>query len=275
MGDTDFSAWIGQQRHLEDVISPDQVGRMAVTLDRLAPSKGDPLPPLWHWAFFQEWVPTEALGDDGHAALGEFLPPVDLPNRMWAGSRITFHQALRVGERATCTSTIDSVNAKRGRSGPLTFVTVRHDYAVEGRLAIREEQDIVYRGRSGQGPEPSGAPASPEWSRTVHPSPALLFRYSAVTFNAHRIHYDYPYVTDVEGYPGVIVHGPLIATLMCEAFAHSHPQARLRRFGFRGQRPLFAPHPFHVGGRLLQADRAEVWAAGDAGLASRGEIEFE
>lgn len=276
MDDVDLSAWVGRSRRREDVIGLEQASRMAVTLDSEPPAVGDELPPLWHWAFFQDWVPTAALGGDGHAARGEFLPPVGLPNRMWAGSRLVFHRPPRVGERVVCTSTISSVTPKRGRSGALVFVTVCHDHSVDGRLAIREEQDIVYRERTRAtaAAEAEHVPQA-DWAQTVQPSPVLLFRYSAVTFNAHRIHYDYSYVSDVEGYPGLVVHGPLIATRMCGAFLDSHPQARLRRFSFRGRRPLFAPQPFRVAGRRVEPKRAEVWAADDAGVASWGEIEFE
>lgn len=275
MGETDWSAWVGRTRYVEVVLSPDQAERVAATLNYAALATGSPLPPLWHWAYFQDIALSEELAEDGHAVRGGFLPPVDLPNRMWAGSRVTFYRPLLVGDSAACTSTIDNVVAKRGRSGPLVFVTVRHDYDVRGELAIREEQDIVYRERSHDAMPADDAPPVSEWTRTVHPSPVLLFRYSAVTFNAHRIHYDYPYVTDSEGYLGLLVHGPLIATLMCDAFVCGHPHARLRRFSFRGGRPLFAPHAFDVSGRVSEPGRAEVWAADAAGLASRGEIEFE
>lgn len=275
MDDVNLSAWIGRVRQREALIDPTQVARVAVTLNRTVPAAGAPLPPLWHWAFCHDLVATDMLDDDGHIARGEFLPAVDLPNRMWAGSRVSFHQPLPVGARVLCTSTIANVIAKHGRSGALVFVTVRHDYEVGGTLAVREEQDIVYR-EPNHGTAPAAeAPPPATWTQPVTPSPVLLFRYSAVTFNGHRIHYDYPYVTEVEGYPGLIVHGPLIATLMCQAFTDSHPQARLRRFAFRGQRPLFAPAPFDVAGRILAPGHAEVWAADDGGLASRGEIEFE
>ena len=275
MEQMDWSAWVGRTRQREDVLEAAQAGRLAVTLDQPVPEPGSPLPALWHWAFFQDLTPTAALAADGHAARGDFLPPVDLPSRMWAGSRVTFHQPLIVGARVTCTSTIDNVAAKQGRSGALVFVTVRHDYEMDGTLALREEQDIVYREPSGRGGGAAKAAPTAEWRLAVDPSPVLLFRYSAVTFNGHRIHYDHPYATGAEGYPGLIVHGPLIATLMCQAFVQHHPSARLRRFAFRGQRPLFASQPFSAAGRLTASGQAEVWAADDRGLASAGEIEFD
>ncbi len=270
-----LDSWVGRVRERGDEITVQQVARMACTLNRDAPARAEPLPELWHWGFFQDWDATRELAEDGHAARGRFLPPVELPDRMWAGSRVTFLKPLRVGDAVSCTSTIERLVPKEGRSGPLVFVTVRHDYRVRGEVVLQEEQDIVYRGRTKKaGGEPPPAPPA-EWSQPVEPSPVLLFRYSAVTFNGHRIHYDHPYVNGVEGYPGLIVHGPLIATLMCSAFADAHPERRIRRFAFRGVRPLFAPAPFRVAGRLVGDGQAEVWAADDKGLASRGEIEFE
>lgn len=275
MSGEDWSQWVGRRRRREDDLCAAQVRRVAATFDCDAPGEGAPLPPLWHWAFFHDGTPTRSLGEDGHAARGEFLPPVSLPNRMWAGSRLWFHRPLRVGEHVLCESSIESVVPKSGRSGALVFVTVRHDYSVAGEAALREEQDIVYRGRARAAVRSAEEPGPAQWSEQIQPSEALLFRYSAVTFNAHRIHYDQPFVTGVEGYPGLIVHGPLIATLMCAAFERACPGARLRGFAFRGQRPLFCPHPFRVAGRNTGAGRAEVWAADGEGVASRGEIEFE
>ncbi|MBF3272141.1 itaconyl-CoA hydratase, partial [Pseudomonas aeruginosa] len=186
-----------------------------------------------------------------------------------------FHQPLRVGGEASRTSTILRVEEKHGRSGALLFVTLRHDYRQDGQLALSEEHDIVYREPTP--PKLGGTEALPEgdWREALEPDPVLLFRYSAVTFNGHRIHYDWPYVTDAEGYPGLVVHGPLIATLALRAFCRANPQARLRRFAYRGLRPLICPEPFEVGGRLLAAGKAEVWVGNGAGLAQRGDVEFD
>ncbi|WP_016701835.1 MaoC family dehydratase N-terminal domain-containing protein, partial [Pseudomonas chlororaphis] len=186
-----------------------------------------------------------------------------------------FFEPLRAGFAADCVSTISHVEEKTGRTGALLFVTVRHEYSQDGRLAIREEQDIVYR----EPTPPKQASGEPliqgDWREPVEPSPTLLFRYSAVTFNGHRIHYDFPYVTETEGYPGLVVHGPLIATLSLRAFCRAHPGARLRRFAYRGLRPLIAPQPFEVGGRIVRPGVAELWAGNDAGLAQRGEVLFD
>jgi itaconyl-CoA hydratase/mesaconyl-C4 CoA hydratase len=193
---------------------------------------------------------------------------------MWAGSRIEFYQPLKVEADVTCISTILNVEEKHGRTGSLLFVTVRHEFFQDGQRALQDEQDIVYREPSP--PKSSGTEVLPEsqWKEQVAPSPALLFRYSAVTFNGHRIHYDWPYVTETEGYPGLVVHGPLIATLNLRAFIKAHPGARLERFTFRGLRPLISPKPFEVGGRLIDSGKAQVWAGNEEGIAQLGEVQF-
>ena len=275
MSEMSYAAWIGRTQESQEELSTLLVSRLAVTLGEPAPAAGEALPPLWHWAFFQDAVPEAGLGADGHPARGGFLPPADGRNRMWAGGRLEFHEPLLVGHEASRVTTILKVEEKHGRTGALLFVTLRHDYLQDGRLALREEQDIVYREPSP--PRLGGTEALPEgaWRETVEPSPVLLFRYSAVTFNGHRIHYDWPYVTGAEGYPGLVVHGPLIATLNLRAFCRANPQARLRRFAYRGLRPLICPEPFELGGRPSGPGKAEVWAGNAAGIAQRGEVEFD
>ncbi|MBL0844297.1 MaoC family dehydratase N-terminal domain-containing protein [Pseudomonas mediterranea] len=274
MNNIDLSAWIGRRQESHERISFNLVKRIAATLGEPAPLPGEPLPPLWHWAFFQEPVTADELGPDGHPALGGFLPPAHNRNRMWAGSRLEFYQPLRVDAEVTCVSTLLNVEEKHGRTGSLVFVTVRHEYFQDGQRALQDEQDIVYREPTP--PRLSGTEAVPEgqWHARVEPSATLLFRYSAVTFNGHRIHYDWPYVTETEGYPGLVVHGPLIATLNLRAFTEAHPNARLTRFTFRGVRPLISPHPFEVGGRLVDSGKARLWAGNQDGIAQIGEVEF-
>ena len=274
MSSSDFSAWIGRRQESQDRISFTLVKRIAATLGEPAPRSGESLPPLWHWAFFQEPVTADELGPDGHPALGGFLPPAHNRNRMWAGSRLEFYQPLTVEADVTCVSTILNVEEKHGRTGSLLFVTVRHEYFQDGKRAMQDEQDIVYREPTP--PKLSGTEAIPQgqWRDPVVPSPTLLFRYSAVTFNGHRIHYDWPYVTETEGYPGLVVHGPLIATLNLRAFTKAHPNARLKRFTFRGVRPLISPQPFEVGGRLIDSGKAQLWAGNQDGTAQIGEVEF-
>jgi len=266
--------WIGRSETVHDCISHNLVRRIAATLSEPAPAPGDALPALWHWAFFQEPVDAAGLGGDGHPARGGFLPPADNRNRMWAGGRLEFIRPLRVDAQVSRRSTILNVEEKHGRTGSLLFVTVQHEYVQDGQRALVEEQDIVYREPSppklgGTEPMPRG-----DWSESVQPDPTLLFRYSAVTFNGHRIHYDWPYVTETEGYPGLVVHGPLIATLNLRAFVRANPQLSVRRFSYRGVRPLICPDAFEVGGRLTGGDKAQVWAGNQAGQAQVGEIEF-
>lgn len=274
MNSVDFSAWIGRRQESQDRISFTLVKRIAATLSEVAPQPGEPLPPLWHWAFFQEPVAADELGSDGHPALGGFLPPAHNRNRMWAGSRIEFYQPLKVEANVTCISTILNVEEKHGRTGSLLFVTVRHEYFQDGQRALLDEQDIVYREPTA--PKLGGTERLPEgqWQEQVEPSSTLLFRYSAVTFNGHRIHYDWPYVTETEGYPGLVVHGPLIATLNLRAFTRAHPTARLKSFTFRGLRPLISPQLFEVGGCLIDSGKAQVWAGNQDGIAQLGEVRF-
>ncbi|KRP45480.1 itaconyl-CoA hydratase / mesaconyl-C4 CoA hydratase [Pseudomonas libanensis] len=267
--------WIGRSETAHDHLSHNLLKRIAATFGESVPAEGEAVAPLWQWCFFQDPLPESALGSDGHPARGGFLPPADNRNRMWAGGRIEFLHPLRAGEVATRVSTITQVEEKAGRTGSLLFVTVRHDYSQDGRLAIREEQDIVYREPTPPKPGSGDALAQGEWTETVEPTPTLLFRYSAVTFNGHRIHYDYPYVTGTEGYAGLVVHGPLIATMSLRAFCRAHPDATLRRFSYRGIRPLIAPQPFEVGGRLTATGVAELWAGNAEGLAQTAQVHFE
>lgn len=247
---------VGRTETREDRLDARLIRGMAATLGVPRPAA---LPPLWHWMLFQDWAMPDGIGPDGHPKRGGFLPPVhDLPRRMWAGGRVAWTGvALREAEAVRRTSTILSVAEKSGGSGRLVFVTVRH--AIEGARgpAIEEEQDIVYRGAEGAAVKP--AEAAPPWpdalARVVTPDPVMLFRYSALTGNGHRIHYDHPYVTQVEGYPGLVVHGPLQATLMAALAEQAAPGMRLARFAFRGRRPCFDGRPLTV---LARRDGAAV-----------------
>nr|WP_297401921.1 MaoC family dehydratase N-terminal domain-containing protein [uncultured Marinobacter sp.] len=267
--------WIGKREACTDALDSALAARIAAMLDRPAPVVGDELAPLWHWAFFQIPVSPSDTGHDGHIAPGRFLPKSGGNTRMWAGGRVEFHKPLTIGHPAERSSIIHSVNEKDGRSGKLLFVTVRHDYHQKGELCLSEEQDIVYK-----------APAAPklsldrpvpdaQWSNRVTPSPLLLFRYSAVTFNGHRIHYDRPYATEEEGYPDLVVHGPLIATLMVQAFVDANPGLTPVRLSYRGLRPLTLNKSFNVEGRIVGDGKAALWAANEDGPAHEGEIEFK
>lgn len=274
MTTTDPAAWIGSGERKADAMDPGHAARIAATLGGPAPAQGDDLPPLWQWAFFIGAVGMDGLGTDGHPSRGGFLPPAQDRNRMWAGGRVEFRQPLKVGVPAERVSAVADVKEKSGRTGSLLFVTVRHEYHQAGEVAILEEQDIVYRQPSP--PRLVGSEPAPQaqWRDSVDPTPVLLFRYSAVTFNGHRIHYDHPYVTATEGYPGLVVHGPLIATEMVAAFARAHPKARPTHLSYRGLRPLISPAPFQVAGRLAEPGVAQLWAEQDGTLAHQAELRF-
>ena len=251
--------WVGRSERRVDTVAAAPLAGLAATLDRAdaEPLPGTPIAPLAHWLFFLPVARQSEIGADGHAQRGGFLPPVALPRRMWAGGRLTFHHALNVGDEMLRTSTITKVDAKTGRSGALVFVTVRHEITSAAGLALTEEHDIVYRdhpvGSKVAGAvvsAPLQAPTDAAFSRRINPDPVLLFRYSALTFNGHRIHYDRPYATEVEGYPGLIVHGPLIATLLIDLVRRELPAARIRAFEFKAASPLFDTHPFTLCGRL-------------------------
>lgn len=266
MDERELQGWVGRSETRRDVIGATPPAALAATLDhppREWPA-GTPLPPLWHWLYFLPLHRASELGADGHARLGGFLPPVPLPRRMWAGSRFEFVAPLCVGDAAERISTIENIALKHGRSGPLVFVTVRHEVAVNGAAtpALREWHDIVYRAARQPGdvePPPQPALAEAQWSREWTPDDVLLFRYSALTFNGHRIHYDRRYVTETEGYPGLVVHGPLIATLLLDLLARELPGARLASFSFRALRPSFDGRPMRVNGRR-EGDTVHLWA---------------
>ena len=246
--------WVGRTETVDDFVTPSKVAALAATLDREDgfPGTGGALPPPWHWTLCVPAVRQSAIGPDGHPARGGFLPPVPLPRRMWAGGRLTFPQPLRVGGAVQRRSQVMSVDHKSGRTGELVFVLVRHEFHGAMGLCITEEHDIVYRDMpAADAPPPAykAAPASATWERTIVPDDVLLFRYSALTFNGHRIHYDRRYVTEVEGYPGLIVHGPLIATLLVDLLRRNLPDATIAAIEFRAVKPVFDIAPFHVCGR--------------------------
>jgi 3-methylfumaryl-CoA hydratase len=263
--------WVGRTEVVEDVVAASKVAALAATLDRedAFPAAGDPLPPPWHWTLCVPAARQSAIGPDGHPARGGFLPPVPLPRRMWAGGRLTFPRALRVGETVQRRSQVVSVEHKSGRSGELVFVLVRHEFHGAAGLCITEEHDIVYRDMPtavSSAPTYQTAPAGAAWQREIVPDDVLLFRYSALTFNGHRIHYDRRYVTEVEGYPGLIVHGPLIATLLVDLLRRNLPDARVATIDFRAVKPVFDIKPFHVCGRPATDGRTvKLWTRDSEG----------
>lgn len=242
-----LQSWQGRSETLQDLITPAPLRALSATLDRddAEPVAGTELPPLWHWLFFLPHHRQSEIGPDGHAKRGGFLPPVPLPRRMWAGGRLHWHAPLRVGDAVRRVSTIASVTHKAGRTGDLLFVLVKHEVHNVHGLCLTEEHDIVYRpaaqpGDAAPAPLPAAQQVQPGtvWQREVVPDDVLLFRYSALTFNGHRIHYDRQYVTQVEGYPGLVVHGPLIATLLVD-LVRRHSDRPMRRFEFKALRPTF------------------------------------
>ena len=272
--------WVGKKEVRSDSLTAWPIAALAATLDEpeLAVDIGSPVPNGWHWIFFLEAKPASELGSDGHPKRGGFLPPVPLPRRMWAGGRLEFIQPLKIGDPITQESEILSVEPKSGRSGTLVFVTVRHTIKAAGTIAIIEEQDIVYREAAQKGePLPPGkpAPGNAAWSRRVMPDSTLLFRYSALTFNGHRIHYDKDYATNEEHYPGLVVHGPMQATLLLD-LCRQNARRTLKQFEYRAQHPLFAGRAFTVNGNFdAAASQADLWTANDAGnYAMRGTASF-
>jgi 3-methylfumaryl-CoA hydratase len=258
--------WIGKSESHSDQVTPVPIAALSATLDRNDPfpRAGDPLPPFWHQLYFLPICRQSEIGPDGHSKRGGFLPPVPLPRRMFAGARLQFHHPLHVGDTISRVSHIVDVKYKSGRTGPLVFVLLRHEISDGAGLAITEEQDIVYRDNPRQGASgasPQKAPDNATWTQEVRPDEVILFRYSALTFVGHRIHYDRRYVSEVEGYSGLVVHGPLIATLLLELLKRNVPGANLSGFWFRAVRPLFDTAPFRVSGRV-EDDRktVQLWA---------------
>lgn len=264
-------SWIGRTQTDREFVSLRLAQQLAVTLDdESAPDAGAPLPPLWHWALFPQLAPHAQLGPDGHPKRGGFLPPVALPRRMWAGSRVRFERPILIGGEVTRTSQIVDVAEKEGRSGKLVFVRIRHQFEdLDGPL-ISEEQDVVYREATTSAYTPATAPLAPvefTWRREIQPDPVLLFRYSADTFNGHRIHYDRTYAREQEGYPALVVHGPLTATLLLDLLRRNLPDATVSTFSFKAVNPLFDNAPFYVHAAAVPGSAdVKLWAANAAGV---------
>lgn len=267
----DYSAWVGRSETRKDVATAAPLAGLAALLDHDAPPWTPGIvPPLGHWLYFLPTARQSAIGEDGHPRRDEhgLLPPVPLPRRMWAGSRIDFLEPVPIGAALTRVTTIEAIKPKRGRGGDLLFVTLRHEISADGAPAIREDQDIVFREAASATSPPAAAPAAvvaPEPAdavRSITPDPVLLFRYSALTFNAHRIHYDRDYARDVEGYAGLVVHGPLIATLLMD---HGLRAGLIpRHFLFRAEAPLIDGTPFDLC-LAHDAEGARLWARDAAG----------
>lgn len=266
-----WDAWIGRTEVRHDRLPPALLDRFCATIDR--PTGGEIVPQAVHWVLCTPDAATEDLGVDGHPLRSDdpgcFFPPLPLPRRMWASSTVSFFAPLALNADIVRTSTITAVTEKTGSSGPLAFVDVAHETHADGTLCVKETQTLVYRAATAA--KPSAPPAAVNvdlsgWNfhRTFEPSETLLFRFSAITFNSHRIHYDLPYARDVEGYRGLVVHGPLMATLLLDLVAQEFGQNWLKHFAFRAQAPAFAGEPLHLVGRTDQ-DRIELAALGPDG----------
>ncbi|MEI6600944.1 MAG: MaoC family dehydratase N-terminal domain-containing protein [Comamonadaceae bacterium] len=281
---TRLQSWVGKTETTGDDITSAPVRALSATLDRddSAPVAGSTvLPPLWHWLYFLPQQRQSEIGPDGHPRRGGFLPPVPLPRRMWAGGRLCWltENPLLVGQAVRRVSSIASVTHKAGRTGDLLFVLVKHEVHNAKGLALTEEHDIVYRAAAQPGdpvPQPVAAEQGAAWQREIVPDDVLLFRYSALTFNGHRIHYDRRYVTEVEGYPGLIVHGPLIATLLVDLVRRHVPDAFVKSFNFKAVRPTFDLHPFRLNGQpSADGKTVQLWAQDHEGwLTMQGTAEL-
>lgn len=280
--DMDFSRWIGNSETEEGYVSAYPADCFTATLDRDDPpfADGDALPPAWHYFYFHEIVKLSETGPDGHRARGRFMPPIPLPRRMWAGSKMTFASPIRIGEKVRKVITIADVTTKHGKTGALCFVTTTEEvFGADGRLTTREERSQVYRGLAdpdAPAPPPRPAPAEAAWSRTVHPSAVMLFRYSALTMNSHRIHYDRDYVRDEEGYPGLLVHGPLTMTMMLDLFRREMPGATMKTLDLRAVSPVYDTMAFTVHGAPGEDGACKLWAmTGDGALAMQADVTYD
>jgi 3-methylfumaryl-CoA hydratase len=275
-----YQAWIGKQSSTRALVTAYQADALTATLDRDDPpyKEGDVIPPGWHLFYIREVVKLRDTAEDGHPKRGDFLPPIDLPRRMWAGTRATYHKPIHVGENISNVTTIESVTPKVGKTGQLVFLKLKNEISGEDGLATTELQDVVYREEAQPGvaaPEPPPRPGEAVWKRTIHPSSVLLFRYSALTMNSHRIHYDRTYVTEVEKYPGLLVHGPLTFTLLLDLFRRENTDKTLKSFSVRAVSPIYDTHDFVVEGSPDGENAATLWALNHEGrLAMSAEAKF-
>jgi len=278
MAQTSLQDWVGRSKRLTDDVVATPLAALAATLGRpVALEPGGTIPELRHWLNFLPLAPADAIGSDGHPRRGGFLPPIPLERRMWAGGRLTFHDALRVGDVMTRDSTITSIKEKAGRAGPMVFVTLRHSVATERGLAVEEEQDLVFVAipDAYAPPPPEPVPNDLAWSDPAPVDEVVLFRFSALTFNAHRIHYDLPYAKGVERYPGLVVHGPLQAVLLLDSARRHTPARRPARFSFRAVRPLFHFDAVQVSGRPEADGATEVCTSNrDGHVGMRATVEW-
>jgi 3-methylfumaryl-CoA hydratase len=275
-----YRAWMGRKDSSQDEVTAWPVKAMTAALDRddPVPERGQPIPLGWHWFYFLDARRQSEIGPDGHPKRGGFLPPVPLPRRMWAGGRIEFRRPLRMGEPLRRESEIVSFEPKQGRSGTLAFLTARHTVHASDQIAAIDEHDIVFREAATPGEAPAAgkpAPTSAAWRRSLIADPVLLFRFSALTFNGHRIHYDAPYANGEEHYPALVVHGPLQATLLLD-LCRRHANRPVTHFDYRAMSPLFHTETFTINGNpSADGSSAQVWTANEKGaIAMAGTVRF-
>jgi 3-methylfumaryl-CoA hydratase len=269
-----FSGWIGRTETRRDLITARPLGALAATLDRddSWPQQKDRAAPLSHWLYFLEAQRQSDLGADGHLKRGKFLPPVPLPRRMFAGAQVKFFRPFRVGDEIERVSCIADVEHKEGRSGSLVFVRVHHEFHRGSDLLLTEDQDIVYRGAqaaTSSAPKRAKPLRTAQLRREISVDEAMLFRFSALTFNGHRIHYDHRYATGVEGYPGLVVHGPLLATLLMDLVRGNTADAEVETFSFKAMQPVFARRRFVLCGiptEGVDSTQLQLWVENEEGL---------
>ncbi|MFZ1828166.1 MAG: MaoC family dehydratase N-terminal domain-containing protein [Candidatus Competibacteraceae bacterium] len=254
MSDINLQDWVGKTEVVRDRIYPTPVKALALTLNdsNLEIGEGAHLPEIWHWLYFLPMVARSEIGSDGHPKRGGFLPPIALERRMWASGQLTFHRDLMIGDQITKTSEILKISEKEGKAGKMVFVTVKHSIRSERGVAVEEEQNIVYlpMPKAYTSAPPNPAPENLEWKHAYPTDPVLLFRFSALTFNAHRIHYDINYATQIEKYPGLVVHGPLQALLLLESARNRNPDKKPACYEFKAVRPLFDFDQLQIGGQV-------------------------
>lgn len=266
-----FEAWIGKKETYQDICNDKPIAMMQAVLDQYGQPMNE-LPLLFHWLYFLPVTNQSDLAEDGHPKKGNFLPPIPFPKRMWAGGRLKFHTPIRVDQQLRRESEIMKIEFKQGRSGDLYFVTVQHSIYADDKLAIVEEHDIVYREANSNlkntastqtenknvSEKSTLSPRSFSYKKSFPITTTTLFRYSALTFNGHKIHYDRKYCTEVEGYPGLVVHGPLLATLLLHVLTQEYPNKQVDSFEFRAVKPVFDFNEFYVCGDI-QSDNGELW----------------
>jgi len=274
-----YDEWVGKTIESNDSMAPEQLQRFAALMDQNpdSVSSGSELPPCAHWCFFTPVDRQSNIAADGHAMKGDFLPPVELPKRMWAGGKITFKKPLLAGTPAKKISTVESINNKEGRTGKLCFVTVRHQVSARGAVAVDEEQQIVYRKESENDAYPTRTQPldiNPDWEISTTPDSVQLFRFSALTFNSHRIHYDQDYVRKTEGYPGLVVHGPYLLVLLLDAL-RSRDESVIEDVEYRAVGPVYLGEEITIHGKAVDNQRTELRVTGpDGKLAMKATVKL-